>query len=417
LNFKLTTSIAKTHLLSRKKQSSVAALGVTFGIAMFIAMTSFMTGVNKLLEETMLSASPHIHIYNDIKTQRPSLLEEFFGTRSSIIIQHQRPKQERKDIKNGLQIAGLIAKDPRVAGVSAYLNSQVFYNYGPLQLSGMVSGVNIMDEDRLFDLKSKMKDGEIEDLMMSSNGIIMGSGLAKKLNVHKGDRLNVTTPAGEVFSLNIVGIFQMGIGQIDDVKSYANISTVQRMLQKDKSYITDVHLKLKDLYQSKSIAKEYAEKFGYKSEDWETANATVLVSFTLRNVITGATVITILLVAGFGIYNIMNMTIYEKMKDIAILKAIGFRARDVTMIFITQALFIGFIGGVLGLFFGLLMSLGIERIPFDTGGILNIDHMPVNFELKFYIYGITFGMLTTFIAGLMPSRKAGRIDPVEIIRG
>ena len=74
MNLKLTTSIAKTHLLSRKKQSSIAALGVTFGIAMFIAMTAFMTGVNHLLEETMLSASPHIHIYNDIKTERPSIV-------------------------------------------------------------------------------------------------------------------------------------------------------------------------------------------------------------------------------------------------------------------------------------------------------------------------------------------------------
>ena len=416
MNLKLTTSIAKTHLLSRKKQSSIAALGVTFGIAMFIAMTAFMTGVNHLLEETMLSASPHIHIYNDIKTERPSIVEELF-LEKKIIIHHQRPKSEKKNLRNASQIIHRLQEDKRVFGVSPSVSSQVFYSYGNLQLSGFVSGVNIEDEDRLFSLNTKMKEGSIEDLMMNSNAVLMGAGLAKKLNVHKGDRINITTPSGEIFTLNIVGIFQIGIGQIDDVRSYANIGTVQRILQKDKNYITDINLKLKDLDQSKKIAAEYAKTFNYKAEDWETANATILISFTLRNVITGATVITILLVAGFGIYNIMNMTIYEKMKDIAILKATGFTSKDVMLIFLTQSLIIGLIGGILGLCLGFLMSLGIEKIPFNTGGFLAIDHMPVNFAIKFYIYGISFGLITTFVAGFFPSKKAGRIDPVDIIRG
>lgn len=417
MNFRLTTSIAKTQMLSRKKQSSVAALGVTFGIAMFIAMTGFMTGVNVMLEETMLSASPHIHIYNDIKTEKPPLIERLFEKATSIIIHHQRPSLENKKIRNGLQIARYISNDQRVLGVSPAVSSQVFYNYGPLQLTGIVTGVNIEEESKLFGIDTKLKEGKIEDLKLNPGGIIMGAGLAKKLNVHKGDRLNVTTPTGTVFNLSVVGIFQMGIGQIDDVRSYANIGTVQRFLQKDKSYITDINVKLKELYNSKPMALDYARLFGYKCEDWETANSTILVSFAIRNVITAATVVTILLVAAFGIYNIMNMTIYEKMKDIAILKATGFTGKDVMAIFLTQSMILGAIGGVLGVIIGFLMSLGIEQIPFDTKGALAIDHMPVNYSPVYYIFGLFFGLFTTFIAGLMPSRKAAKIDPVDVIRG
>lgn len=417
MSLKLTVQIAKTHLLSRKKQTMVAAMGVTFGIAMFIAMVSFMTGVNRLLEDTMLSASPHLHIYNEVKSNRPSVLNGLLGLNQHIIIHHQKPKTEQLNLKNGLQMVTLIKQDKRVLGASANVNTQVFYNYGAMQLNGVIAGVNIFDEDRLFDISSKMKQGRIQDLLIGGNNIIMGSGLAKKLNVHKGDKVTITTPKGVLITLNVAGVFQMGIGAIDDVRSYASVALVQKILQQNKSYITDINIKLNNLYEAKAVADEYRRLFEYRVDDWETANANILVSFTLRNAITFATVLTILMVAGFGIYNIMNMTIYEKMKDIAILKATGFTAKDVMMIFITQALMIGLAGGILGLIIGFFMSLGISNIPFNSGGVLAVDKMPVNFDPLFYVYGISFGMITTILAGFFPSRKAGKIDPVDIIRG
>jgi len=127
--------------------------------------------------------------------------------------------------------------------------------------------------------------------------------------------------------------------------------------------------------------------------------------------------ITMLMVAGFGIYNIMNMNIINKMKDIAILKATGFEGRDVRMIFIFQSLFIGISGGILGLLLGYFFSLGINQIPFPKTGFITIDTFPVNFKPGHYALGIFFGLITTIFAGWFPARKASRIDPVEIIRG
>jgi lipoprotein-releasing system permease protein len=93
-----------------------------------------------------------------------------------------------------------------------------------------------------------MKSGSIEDLKASNDGIIMGTGLAKKLNTTTGERIVISTPQGYTMTLKIVGLFQMGIGTVDNVRSYANISTVQTILQQDKSYITDINVKLKDLH-------------------------------------------------------------------------------------------------------------------------------------------------------------------------
>jgi lipoprotein-releasing system permease protein len=122
-------------------------------------------------------------------------------------------------------------------------------------------------------------------------------------------------------------------------------------------------------------------------------------------------------VAGFGIYNILNMLIYEKMNDIAILKATGFSGRDVQFIFMSQAMIIGFVGGILGLLIGFGLASLIDIIPFKTEALPTVDTYPINMNPLFFVIGFLFAMLSTFFAGYLPAKKAKKIDPVKIIRG
>jgi lipoprotein-releasing system permease protein len=416
MNIKLSFQIAKTHLLSKIKQTAVAALGVTFGIAMFIAMVSLMTGLNDFTEELTMVSTPDIRIYSDIETIRPDIIDDLYPDEINVVY-NQKPKNERENIKNAFQLVDALRQHPEISGVAPQLTSQVFYNYGPVKLSGIISGVDILEEDKLFDIRSKIHSGSIEDLIYSNDGIIMGTGLADKLNVKKGDRVTITTPEGHTMKLKIVGTFQMGIGTIDNIKSYANISRVQTILQQDSRYITDINIKLKDFTNAKNIAPSIQNQYGYKAEDWETANKTMLTGMVIRDIMTYAVSITLLLVAGFGIYNILTMNIYNKMKDIAILKATGFSGRDVKQIFIIQSLVIGFTGSIFGLIIGYFLAYLISLAPFDGGDFVSLDHMPVAFKMQFYITGIIFGILTTFFAGYFPSQRAAKMDPIEIIRG
>ena len=121
--------------------------------------------------------------------------------------------------------------------------------------------------------------------------------------------------------------------------------------------------------------------------------------------------------AGFGIYNILNMFIIEKMNDIAILKATGFTGRDIMFIFIVQALTIGLIGALLGLSIGYAVSAFIDTIPFEPEALPTIKKYPINYDPLFYISAVLFALLATFLAGFLPARKAQKIDPIEIIRG
>jgi len=191
--------ISKTHLLSRKKQTIVAILGVTFGIAMFILMISFMQGVNQFLEDTMLASTPDIRIYNDVKTDYAvSIAGEYFKDSNKLItVHHPKPKEITRKIKNAAGIIADIKRNPLVTAVSPLLNTAVFYNYGPVQINGSIDGVNILEENRLYDLENKMVEGKTDNLLTSDNGIIMGKGLAKKLNVRTGDLIALATSAGK----------------------------------------------------------------------------------------------------------------------------------------------------------------------------------------------------------------------------
>ena len=412
-------SIAKTHLLAKKKQTITAMLGVTFGIGMFILMIGVITGVNEYLTDSMLESTAHVRMYNDLASaDRKSIIEEILVSPLEIASTlHQKPKNIKLNIRNGMQIVSDLQNHPEVIGVSPQLSSQVFYNYGPVQLNGNIAGVNIVEEDKLFDVAGKIKEGRMESLLTTGNGIIMGAGLAKKLNAKVGDRVLITTPLGGSLTLKIVATFATGNGQIDNVKSYASISTVQKILQRDPGYITAISVNLKDMNAAKALAPEFQARYGVKSEDWETANAVILQSFVIRNIMTYVVVTTLLVVAGFGIYNIMSMTINDKMKDIAIMKATGFTARDIVIVFMLQAVIVGFFGASLGLMIGGSLAYWVSTIPVDFGEFASMTRFPVNFDPVHYIFGIIFGVGATCLAGFLPSRKAGKIDPVQIIRG
>jgi lipoprotein-releasing system permease protein len=418
INWKVILGIARTHLLTKMKQTSIAALGVTFGIGAYITLVCFMTGLNKMLDDLILNQTPHVHIYNEIepsKEQPIALYKEFENALN--VVYSVRPRQTQKRIHNAIALLDHLNEDPKVRGAIPQIKAQVFYLAGTIELGGTITGINALQEARLFNFKDYIVKGSPQDLESTLNGILLGSGIAKKMSLGIGDRVQISNSSGEVFPLKIVGVFQSGIADLDNIQSFVNVKTAQRILGKAENYITDINIKLHDIDYAPALAQQIEKQFNLKAIDIKTANAQFETGTTIRNLITYAVSITLLIVAGFGIYNILNMLIYEKMNDIAILKATGFSGKDVQLIFMSQALIIGFVGGVLGLLVGYILSQTIDQIPFDTEALPTISTYPVNHNPLFYVIGISFAMISTFLAGYLPSRKAKKIDPVRIIRG
>jgi lipoprotein-releasing system permease protein len=418
MNIRLIFRIAKSLLLARWKQTLVAAIGVTFSITMFIALLGFMTGLNDLLDGLMLNRTAHVRLFNEIKPNIHQPINHADGFKKSYnFIRSIKSGSSREEIYNSATIMQALRKDSRVLGIAPKITAQVYFNDGAIDITGVVNGIDVGAESSLFHFSDYVTAGKPSDVQDVLNSIILGKGLADKLLVNIGDVVQVTTVKQKQFPLKVVGFFESGVKELDKVQSYASIGTTQKIVGKPNNYITDIQVKLIDITQAPSLAKEYAQLFQADAEDIQTANAQFETGSSVRSLISYAVGITLLVVAGFGIYNILNMMIYEKMDSIAILKATGFSGQDVNSIFIVIALSIGIFGGVLGLLFGFLASFGIDQIPFETASLPTVKTYPINYNPAFYLIGSIFSLVTTYLAGWAPARKASKVDPVVIIRG
>jgi lipoprotein-releasing system permease protein len=414
----LNIMIARGLLRARIKQSVVAAVGVTFGIAMFITLIGFMTGLNTLLDGLILNRTPHIRLYNEIKANEDQPLDLYEPYMDDVqVIRSVRPRDRGNAVHNAEKILESIRRDPRVRGVSSKITGQVFFNTGNIQIAGIINGVEVIEEDKLFNFSDNVVKGIFTDLDNVSNSIFLGKGLAEKMLVESGDIIQVTSPSGISTSLKVVGLFQVGLADFDNSQSFVSLSTAQKVEGKTSGYVTDIQIKLHDMTQAPAIAREYGALFDTDALDIQTANAQFETGSSVRTIISYAVGITLLIVAGFGIYNILNMLIYEKMDSIAILKATGFSGGDVKNIFLSLSMIIGIAGGIFGLLLGFTLSYVVDQIPFVTPALPRIDTFPVNYNPVYYVTGITFALLTTYAAGYFPARKASVIDPVIIIRG
>jgi len=384
MNNAVLIQIAKTHLLTRKKQSAIASLGVTFGIGTFIVLVSFMTGLNGLLDGLILNRTPHIRIYNEVQPSEKQPIQLHPDFKRAVHMVHSiKPKQEKASVYNNQPLMNLLKKNSLVMGVTPQVSARIFYQSGSVLLNGNAIGINAIEEDRLFNFKQYIVDGLPLDLANNENGIVLGMGVAKKLSVGIGDRIQILSSTGATYRLKVVGFFQSGLADIDKLQSYVNIKMAQRIAGEGNNYITDISVKLFDIEKAKGLSDEIAQTYGVNSIDVKAANAQFETGNTIRNIITYAVSITLLIVAGFGIYNILNMVIYEKMNDIAILKATGFSGSDVKRIFIYQAMFIGIVGGIIGLGMGGILSFLISKAPFETEAIPTVKTFPVNFQPLF----------------------------------
>ncbi len=418
MNYSLIFSIARSLMIARWRQSLVATIGVTFSITMFISLLGFMEGLNTLLDGLILNRVPHVRLYNDTRPNKFQPVNAAPAYKNHYnFISSVKSVSGREKIYNSAAVVQALRHDKRVVGIAPKVTEQVFFNDGTLSINGLVNGIDAEEENRLFHFNEYMVRGAAVDIKHISNSIILGKPLAEKLLAEIGDMVTVITPEGDKFSFKVVGFYQSGIREVDQTQSFVSLSNAQKLKGETNNYITDLQVKLTNLNLAPAIALEYAKRFGTDAEDIQTAQTQFETGSAVRTLISYVVGIVLLIVAGFGIYNILNMMIYEKMDSIANLKATGFSGSDVRIVFLTIAVTIGIMGGMSGLLVGLLFSAGIDAIPYHPAAIPSVNTFPVNYNALFYIIGVIFALFTTFLAGWFPAAKASKADPVIIIRG
>jgi lipoprotein-releasing system permease protein len=404
--------IALTHVLSRKRQSLIVALGITISIGIFIFMNCLVIGSNRYSDNIIFKSTPHIRIFREDEISKP-LVASNSDSNTSVII-NPKISNISKNLINPKKIESVVRSIKEVIAVAPIVSVNLFYNNGKSQLDGSSSGVNIHQANSMFDIQSDMLEGDMNNLTTTPNGIIISSYIAEHLNIKLGDNLSVTSAIGAIKVMKVIGIFKniSGFTSMDKSKSYINLASAQELLGEGPTYVTDIFVNVNNPDKAPQFAAQITNMIGYRAQDWQSANELIVSGKSLREIMLTGVSLAILLVAAFGIYNILNITINQKLNDIAILKATGFSGKDVVHIFIFHALIIGIVGVLSGIVFGTLLVFGMRQIY--LGG--DMGYFPMQYETSIYLFIFFFGMLVVSGAGYLPARKAAKVDPISIFR-
>jgi lipoprotein-releasing system permease protein len=404
----INTSISKTYIFSNKKLTGVAVLGVLLGMSVYIFMNSLLVGFDKSSNTSLFRNTSHLRVYKDDEISKVLVQRK----KENFIIINPKVVPNNNTIINPNLVLETILKQKDVTVAAPQVNVNIFYSNGKSQISGLAAGIKPDEANLMYDIKSFMVEGNFDLLKSNPNGIIIGSGIAEKMNLAIGENINLTSSKSVNRNFKVIGIFKTNNSLTDKSKSYINLSASQQLLKEGNSYITDINVNVTNPENATDIAKKLTQITGYKAEGWKEANETIMATNKMRKMIITFVSLTILLVAGFGIYNILNMTVSQKINDIAILKAIGFKGKDVIQIFVTQAISIGVMGVIGGVILAILLITVLKKVY--LGG--DIGYFPIDYEPTKFFQGIVIGLLITFFAGYIPAKKAANIDPVDILR-
>lgn len=407
-------NIALAYIISRPRQTMVSVLGVTMGVGFYIGISALMQGFQEDFVRRIVDISPHVIIRDEFRFA-PLQPMAIVNRHAAVELRGVKPRDEPRGIRSADAIIEQLVKDKGLS-IAPTLTGQAFLRYGGKDTGITLLGVEPEKERRVSSLAKDLIEGALDDLVENANGIIVGRGVAKKTGLARGSNVSVVSGYGVTLQMKVVGIFETGIVALDDSQTYVHLKKAQ-VLQRRTDVVNQIRLRLADIDRADEVAREIEAKHGYKTESWRESNQNIFGIFVIQNGIMYSTVGAILIVSGFGIYNIVSTVVNEKRHDVAILKSIGFSETDIRRIFLMQGLGVGIVGTVLGWLFGFLLIQMLASIKFDIQGMIRTQGFVLNRSLLSYAVAGGIAIAVSALAAYLPARKAAALNPVDVIRG
>ncbi|MBN1133766.1 MAG: ABC transporter permease [Methanosarcinaceae archaeon] len=380
--------IAFRHIRSRRRQTMFSVMAVALAVAIIIISMSMMSGFMKTIIDVTVENQPHI-------TVSPKEGEDY------IYLYH------------GFE--DYVLGQEGVVAVSSYYEGEAALQYRHNVEGAMLLGVNPEDEDRLMNVTGDMVAGDFNSLTGSGSRIILGSKLARNLDVDIGDTVTAKFPGSDPTDFKITGIFQTGT-PVDETLAYANLRRVQDFYGQS-DIITGMDIRLSDIYEAENHAEVIDRETGYDATSWMELNSEILNLIATQEQFVYIFYVMIFAISGFGIANTLIMIVMEKVAEIGILLAMGTSRRSILFIFLLEAGILGLAGVIIGSVLGYISDIVLlsYSIPVPPDIYFGMDHLPLLIVPKNFIIAGLFAMAINMIAGLFPARRASKMDPVEAI--
>lgn len=404
------------YLQSRRRETFISLitiisiLGVLIGVMTLNVVMAVMTGFEEVLRDRLLGINAHISLV------KPG-----------------------DDLTGYERLLGLIMQEKGIVAAAPSVYGQVMVTFGRRVTGVVVRGIDPDLAGRVVDIQRYITQGGVAQLKSQHNlqvdgrtvslpGVILGSRLSGQLGAMIGDPIQVVSPLGtpspmgvipRVKRFIVVGIFDSGMHEYDSTLVYMNLADAQQFFQL-RDGVSAIEIRVQDVYQAQDIAKRIQQKLGfpYFAEDWSRLWPNLFSALRLEKTVYFLVLLLMVLVGAFNIISTLIMVVMEKRRDIAILQSMGASRRSIRAIFMIKGCIIGAVGTLLGVLFGYVICLLIERYHFIElpKDVFLISTVPVRIYFGNFILVALASFLICLLASIYPARHAAKLNPVEIIR-
>ena len=326
------------------------------------------------------------------------------------------PRVYFEGITNANEIMRVSRQFSNVVSCSPVLRGTVSARAGFENATVELYGIDPALHAQTTDILHQLIDGNFDDFRNNTSSIIIGSRLAELLQAGVGDTVQLLAPNGEYWRFTIAATARTGIGSIDATRVYSHARVAQALLQQPSGASMIIY-KLRNPNRAPALARHFEALFQHGATSWQDREESTLQLFLTLRMSVAITVSLIILLAGFGIFNVLTMSVLAKIKEIAILRSMGYRRFDISLIFLWQGAVIAAVGSVLGCLLGALMTWGVSHIPIRIRGLLYTNYFLVTWDWRHYVFATLLAILAVFIASYVPARRAAQLPPVVTIRG
>jgi len=360
--------------------------GVSIGVVTLILVIGVMNGFSNDLKRKIIGASPLITIEG-----RPYIYD------------YEKIIEKLKNIKE-------------IEGSSPYIMSQVIYKSKKYILGGVIKGIDIEREKKVTNIENFIKEGSLDEI---KNGIILGKELANELEVDIGDYVSVIAglfPREKIFK--VVGIVEYGVYSFDVSMGFTSLDNLFDMF--NMKGVHGIGIKIENIYKTPLVAEKIKNLINneFSVSTWIEKNKILFSAIALEKKAMAIILSLIVIVASFNILSTLMISVYRKVKEIGILKAIGLTSNEIKKVFFYQGIYLGLKGLSFGIFFGLLIAFFLKKYNFINlpEFVYDISKLPIEISFFDIVWIILLVLFVSSIASIYPANRASKLNPAEAIR-
>lgn len=375
-------------------------IGVAVGVAVIVFISALIQGLQSNIVERTLGTQAHIRLLSPDEVNH--IVPPAAGT-LQLLLEDQRA-QRLRSINNWQQITGTLDHLPVLTAVSPVVSGPAFVQRGDAIQSVALVGINLERYQQIIPLKQYMVSGELQ---VSADNVLIGRQLAKDLGVQVGSKLRLDTGQQKNAVVNISGIFELGVRELDARYVYLDLKQAQSLLNLPGG-VTVIDLTIQDIFQADQIASQVGRLTGLKAESWIETNAQLMNAITAQSLSTNMIIVFVGISVAFGIASVMSVSVVQRTREIGILRATGATQAQILRVFLFQGAIFGLLGSMLGSVVSYGLIWGFNQ--FGPGLFY------ISISIKLILSALFLATVTGILAAAIPSRRAAALDPVEAIR-